>query len=33
MSRIVNSDALLLDQNFSIEIGGYAIEIGDHAFH
>jgi hypothetical protein len=29
----VDFGALLLDQDFSIEIGGHAIEIGDHAFH
>ncbi len=32
MCGIVESGALLLDQDFSIEIGDRAIEIGDHAF-
>ena len=33
MCGIVDSGALLLDQDFPIEIGGHAIEIANHAFH
>jgi hypothetical protein len=33
MCGIVDFGALLLDQDFPIEIGGHAIEIGNHAFN